>query len=210
MLVYQPTVILDRDGTINVDTGYISDPTTLELIPGAAKSIGDMKRLGLRVVILTNQSGIGRGFFGMQELEKVNDRLEELLMEEDSDATIDEILICPHSPENKCSCRKPQVELLNHLFSELIEASEEDYQVSLNGNCFSASWSELCWVVGDKLSDTGVGEILNLAKDNSFLVLTGNGQSQVKSIESLDRAPRVVDSIADASAAIITAVNQIS
>ncbi len=210
MLNYQPIVILDRDGTINVDTGYVSDPDGLVLIPGAAKAIGDFKRLGLKVIVLSNQSGIGRGYFSLDDLQSVNNKLSELLLLEDSEAVIDEFLICPHSPDDFCGCRKPQVSLLDSLLSRFIRASVEEYKVVLDGKKLSCSWSELCWVVGDKLSDTGVGEALELPHENRFLVLTGNGQSEVKSIESRDLAPLVVDSIVEASASIVVAVNKIS
>ena len=99
-------VFLDRDGTINHDTGYIDRPERLNLIPGAAKAIGRLNRAGVRVIVVSNQSAIGRGRLTREGLEGVHRKLRVLL--EAEGARLDAIYACPHSPDGRaCRCRKP-------------------------------------------------------------------------------------------------------
>ena len=110
-------VILDRDGTLVIDRGYLDDPKGLEFEPGAA---GGLKRLhshGYRLVVITNQSGVGRGFFPMERLEAMNVRLCAMVAE--SGARLAGIYSCPHAPEEACTCRKPEQELMRRAAAEL-------------------------------------------------------------------------------------------
>ena len=104
-------VFLDRDGTLNADPGYISDPDTLVLLPGASAAIARLNAEGVMTIVVSNQSGVGRGFFTEADLACVHDRLRELLREE-SGATLDAIYSCTHRPDDGCPCRKPQPGLL--------------------------------------------------------------------------------------------------
>lgn len=106
-----PAVFLDRDGTVIVDRHYLADPAGVELTPGAAEAIARLNRAGRPVVLVTNQSGIGRGFFGVEEFEAVQRRLVELLAEQG--ARLDAVYHCPHAPDHEpaCDCRKPAVGL---------------------------------------------------------------------------------------------------
>ncbi len=110
-------LLLDRDGTIMVDRGFPKDPAEVELIPGAARAIRRMRGLGLRVAIISNQSGIGRGYMTRDDVDRVNDRLRELLGREG--AALDAIYYCPHAPGDGCSCRKPRRALLDRAAEEL-------------------------------------------------------------------------------------------
>ncbi len=103
-------VFIDRDGTICYDKHYLSDPAGLELIPTVAKGILRLNRAGIPVIVVTNQSGIRRGYFKEEQLEAVHRRLREMLSEKD--ARIDDIFYCPHKPDEGCSCRKPAPGLL--------------------------------------------------------------------------------------------------
>lgn len=94
--------LFDRDGTLIVDTGYISDPDDVVLIPGARRLISCLKERGFAVCIVTNQSGIGRGMFTEADFRKVNRRVEELL-----GISFDAVEMCPHHPDDNCRCRKP-------------------------------------------------------------------------------------------------------
>jgi D,D-heptose 1,7-bisphosphate phosphatase len=96
----RPGVFLDRDGTINEDRGYIGDPSDVVLIDGAAEAIRRLNRLGVPVIVLTNQSGIGRGYYNRTDLVAVNKRLGELL--EEKGAHVDGIYWCPHRPDENC------------------------------------------------------------------------------------------------------------
>ncbi|RME72367.1 MAG: HAD family hydrolase [Planctomycetota bacterium] len=106
--------LLDRDGTINRDTGYVGDPAAVELLPGVARALGALARAGYRLIVVTNQSGIARGLFPPAAVEAVHERIAALLRAEDPDARIDAWLYCPHHPEGRiarwavrCRCRKP-------------------------------------------------------------------------------------------------------
>ncbi len=110
-------VFLDRDDTIIRDTGYLSDPLRIEILPGAVKALQALNEAGIPVIIITNQSGIARGFFDEDTLEAIHLRLTALLSEQE--ARIDAIYYCPHHPEGirkkyrmECTCRKPEPGLL--------------------------------------------------------------------------------------------------
>lgn len=102
-------VLLDRDGTIVVDHGYMSDPAQLEFLPNATEGLALMHRAGHPLVIITNQSGIGRGLFSPAQLAAVNARF--TTMVEDAGARLAGMYFCPHRPEEGCACRKPNTQL---------------------------------------------------------------------------------------------------
>jgi D-glycero-D-manno-heptose 1,7-bisphosphate phosphatase len=101
-------VFLDRDGTVIVDRHYLGDPAGVELLPGAADAISRLNRAGIKVILVTNQSGIGRGYFSESDFRAVQRRLSKLLA--DADAHLDGVYHCPHSPDETpaCECRKPK------------------------------------------------------------------------------------------------------
>lgn len=103
----RPGVFLDRDGTIIVDQDYPGDPGGVVLLPGAAEAIADFNAAGLPVVVITNQSGIGRGYITEADFRAVQARMEELLR--DAGARVDATYHCPHAPTQSppCQCRKP-------------------------------------------------------------------------------------------------------
>jgi D-glycero-D-manno-heptose 1,7-bisphosphate phosphatase len=110
--VQLPTVaFLDRDGTIIVDAEYASRPEEVELLPGAAEAIARLNRAGIPVILVTNQSGIGRGYFTTDDYARVHARLVELLSAHG--ARLDGAYMCPHRPdlEPPCPCRKPRAGL---------------------------------------------------------------------------------------------------
>jgi D-glycero-D-manno-heptose 1,7-bisphosphate phosphatase len=98
-------VLLDRDGTVIVDKHYLSDPDDVELLPGAAEGLARMREAGLGLVLITNQSGVGRGYFDEAAVQRCNERLKWLLATHH--VSIDAIYHCPHAPEESCPCRKP-------------------------------------------------------------------------------------------------------
>ena len=110
-------VFLDRDGTIIVDREYISRPEEVELIEGAAEGIARINSTLVPVVVVTNQSGIGRGYFTEADYTRVKDRVDELLAERG--ARIDATYFCPHRPEEGCLCRKPGRLLFDNAATEL-------------------------------------------------------------------------------------------
>jgi D-glycero-D-manno-heptose 1,7-bisphosphate phosphatase len=98
-------VLLDRDGTVIVRRPYLCDPCEVELLPNAVEGLLRMRQLGLGLVLVTNQSGVGRGLFTIDQMHAVNERLEQLLLEQH--VVLDDIFFCPHRPEDGCACRKP-------------------------------------------------------------------------------------------------------
>jgi D-glycero-D-manno-heptose 1,7-bisphosphate phosphatase len=168
-------VLIDRDGTLNVEKDYLSDPDQLELIPGAAAAIRRLHRLGLGVAVVTNQSGIARGYFDLDRLYQVHARLKQMLAAEG--AEIDGIYLCPHGPDDDCACRKPLPGMIEQA------AAEHGFDP---GKAF---------VVGDKEADIGMGRAVGAV---TFLVRTGYGRKH----EAATRADHVVDDL-PAAAGII-------
>jgi D-glycero-D-manno-heptose 1,7-bisphosphate phosphatase len=131
--VSYPAVFFDRDGVLMYDTGYVSSPERVKLLPNAASVVTRLRDEGFRVVVVTNQSGIGRGFFTQHEAAAVADRLTELLAEQG--ARVDATYLCPHSPDDACECRKPNPGMLHRAAREL------DLDLSRS------------FMIGDRLSD---------------------------------------------------------
>lgn len=111
------TVFLDRDGTLNYDPGYLKVAADLKLLPGVGPALARLKGAGARLVVVTNQSGVGRGILTLKDLEAIHARLEGLLEQED--AVLDAIYFCPHHPDDGCHCRKPEVGMVERAVSEL-------------------------------------------------------------------------------------------
>ena len=110
-------VVLDRDGTIVIDRGYLADPDRLEFMPGAQEALRWMWERGYRLVVITNQSGVGRGLFSVDHVEAVNARLHAMV--EEAGAKLTKIYFCPHAPEANCACRKPNLALMEQAATEL-------------------------------------------------------------------------------------------
>ncbi len=131
-------VILDRDGVINVDLmTYVTSPEEFEAIEGSLEAIGRLTASGYKVAIATNQACIEKEIISEEELKKVHDHMIELLVGVGGE--INYIAFCPHAPESKCKCRKPEVGLLQEI--------EHELNISLKGKYF----------VGDKESDILAG-----------------------------------------------------
>ena len=151
-------VVFDRDGTLIVEKNYLADPDQVELLPGAREAMERVHELGLGAIIVTNQSGIGRGYFDLATAGRVNGRMMTLLGE--SGKAIRGIYLCPHDPAKPCDCRKPKLGLLRQAARELKFKMEE------------------CFVIGDKDADI---ELARNAKAKAILVTTGYGaEAQAK------------------------------
>jgi D-glycero-D-manno-heptose 1,7-bisphosphate phosphatase len=135
MTELRPALFLDRDGTINVDTIHVSRADNVRLIPGAAAAIARVNAAGIPVIVVSNQSGIGRGLFTVAEYEQVRARIDELLAA--AGAQVLTTYYCPHSPEvaPACDCRKPGPGLYRQAAAE-------------HGVDLAKSW-----YVGDRLRD---------------------------------------------------------
>ncbi|WP_447979701.1 lipopolysaccharide heptosyltransferase II [Candidatus Nitrospira bockiana] len=111
------TVFLDRDGTLNRDTGYVKSPDELELLPGVADAIARLNREGARVVVVTNQSAIARGLMSVDTLGRIHETLVTRLAA--AGASLDAVYFCPHHPDEGCGCRKPATGMIDRAVSDL-------------------------------------------------------------------------------------------
>jgi len=155
-------VFLDRDGTIIVEKHYLSDAGQVELLPGVIEGLAAIKEMGFLLAVVTNQSGIARGFFSRKDLLRVNDRIDLLLGAQG--IKIQKYYSCPHHPNDNCACRKPAPGLIR-------QASRE-----LDIDLISS------FMIGDKLCD------LELARNSgvrSILVRTGYGMELENKISSM-------------------------
>ena len=155
-IALRPAIFLDRDGTINQEVNYLDDPGRLELLPGAAETIARWNTEGWAVVLITNQAGIGRGYFTRETVEAIHVRMRTLLAEKG--ARLDAIYVCPHHPDEKCVCRKPQI--------YLFEQAASDLNLDLGRS----------YLIGDKLSDLLPARQLG---SRAILVRTGHGMEHV-------------------------------
>ncbi len=176
-------IFLDRDGTISQEVGYIHDIGHLRLLPNSAKAIRMLNRSGIKVIVVTNQSGVARGYYSEDHVRRVNDRLTALLKAEGVE--LDGIYYCPHHPTEgsgaytqSCHCRKPEPGML-------LQAAS-DQHVDL-GRSF---------VVGDKLTDM---EMAHRVGAKGVLVLTGYGQEEIgKKGETGPEPDRIVSDLEEA------------
>ncbi len=131
-------VFLDRDGTINVDYGYVHELDKLEFVPELMEALKKIQDNGFKLIIVTNQSGIGRGYFSQEEYSRFSEKMLELMKKKG--VIIEQIYTCPHTDEDKCECRKPAL--------GLFEKAIKDYSVDLSNS----------YAVGDRLRDLKVCE----------------------------------------------------
>ena len=147
-------IVLDRDGVINYDSAaYIKSPEEWRPIPGSLNAIAKLNHAGFHVVVATNQSGIGRGFFEMTTLNAIHAKMHQALAQ--AGARVDAIFFCPHAADDHCRCRKPKTGML------------EDIAHRLNTTLAGVP------MVGDSLRDI---EAAAAVRASPVLVLTGNGK----------------------------------
>jgi D-glycero-D-manno-heptose 1,7-bisphosphate phosphatase len=155
--VMNRAVFLDRDGTLIVEREYLSDPSGVELVPGAPRAVQRLRAAGFQVVVVSNQAGVARGMFGVERVHAVHARIQELL--EAHGARVDSFHFCPHHPDHggPCRCRKPEPGML-------LDAAEQ------LGLTLASSW-----MAGDKLLDVEAGV---RAGAGGILVRTGYGADE--------------------------------
>ncbi|MCL7488937.1 MAG: HAD family hydrolase [Desulfobulbaceae bacterium] len=162
----RPAVFLDRDGTVNEQMGYINHISRFHLLPHAAGAIKLLNDNSVPVIVVSNQSGLARGYFPLELLDQVNEKMKSLLAREG--ARIDGLYYCPHHPEAKeeqyrrdCDCRKPKIGMLQQAAKEM--------NIDLARS----------FLVGDRWSDV---KCAHRAGCTSILVLTGYGQGDYRYI----------------------------
>jgi D-glycero-D-manno-heptose 1,7-bisphosphate phosphatase len=152
----RPAVFLDRDGTVSEEVGYLNHLSRFQLLPGAAAAIRRLNDASLPVIVVTNQSGVGRGYFPEQLVRDVHDRMSVELLK--GGARLDGVYYCPHVSSHECECRKPKTGMLEQAAREL--------GLDLNKS----------FVVGDRHSDV---EVAHGAGARSILVRTGFGEGEL-------------------------------
>lgn len=155
-------VFLDRDGTLNEEVNYLHRPEDLVILPGVREGLVKLKEAGYKLIVVTNQAGVARGYYPESEVAVLHRALNEMLGPE---AAVDAFYYCPHHPEHgigpykiRCHCRKPETGLL------------EEAEKNLPGGIDKGE----SWMIGDKLSDTEAGRRFGI---RSILVGTGYGKS---------------------------------
>lgn len=145
------TVILDRDGVVNYDSdAFIKSPSEWQPIPGSLEAIARLKHAGLRVVVASNQSGIGRNLFDYADLFAIHDKMRRQLSE--LGANLDGIFFCPHTAAADCYCRKPRPGLLNDILRR--------WNLKTND----------CVMIGDSATDIEAARAINMS---AFGIRTG-------------------------------------
>lgn len=138
----EKAIFLDRDGTINVDVDYLHETDKLVFIDGTVEALALLKRQGYKLIVISNQSGIGRGYFGAQDVERLHAYMNHILQEHN--AAIDAFYYCPHVEQDRCTCRKPQTGLIDRAVAEwgidltrsyMVGDKEADVMTAVNAGC---------------------------------------------------------------------------
>lgn len=157
-------IFLDRDGVINKEVGYLSNPDDFELIDGTIEALKLLRKKGYLLIVITNQAGIARGYYTEDTLKRIHNKMNVILKEKD--VFLDDIYFCPHHPDftGLCNCRKPQ--------PGMIIKAQNKHNLDLSNS----------FMVGDTLNDVKTGLS---AKCKTVLVLTGYGSEEHKKIYSI-------------------------
>ena len=153
------TVFLDRDGTINQDCGYLASPEEFQFFPDVLENLARLNHLGARVIVVTNQSGLARGFLSESDLVGIHRKLENSLR--DHGGWLDGVFYCPHHPDEGCRCRKPN--------PGLIEQAQRSLNIDISKS----------YLVGDKQSDM---ELALTVGSVGVLVMTGPMSGKVREL----------------------------
>jgi len=152
-----PAVFLDRDGTLLNERGYLSDPNKMKIYPFVTKALRPLQKKGFRLVLITNQSGIGRRYFKRSDVDKVHQQLKKRLWVHK--IRLAGIYLCPHHPSKGCLCRKP--------LPGLPKKAARDLNLNLKES----------YVIGDQVRDMKMAQNIGA---RAILVLTGAGKQSRK------------------------------
>lgn len=148
-------IILDRDGVINEDSDkFVKNVDEFVLIPGSVDAIANLSQAGFKVVVCTNQSGLGRGLFTMEELNEIHEKLHQSV--EQAGGSVDAIIFCPHTADEKCDCRKPKPGMI-------LDICERFHVEDISS----------VMMIGDSIRDL---QAITAAGGSAILVKTGNGK----------------------------------
>lgn len=189
-LTQVPVIFLDRDGTINNEQEYLYKPEDLVLLPTVAAALKLFREQGYKIVVITNQAGVARGYFTEADVERLHQHLNKVLAKEQTH--IDGFYYCPHHPEHgmgdykvNCDCRKPG--------TGMFEMAAKDFKIDKNRS----------WMIGDKLLDVQAGKAFGL---KTVLVATGYGNEEKNLMEARNEEvpyDLFAETLMDAAGAII-------
>jgi len=166
-------VFFDRDGTINIDPGYIGNPDSVQLYNGVTEGIFNLKKVGFKIIVVSNQSGIARGLLTKEDVEAVNKKINELLSK--ASTRIDAFYYCPYHPdfntEEECKCRKPSPKMI-------FEAAEE-WNINLAES----------YLVGDSSSDIECGTNAGI---KTVLIKTNLSDEEISHLNNQGKIPTFV------------------
>ena len=166
----EKVVFLDRDGVINIEKNYLYKIEEFEFIDGVFESLKYLQNLDYKLIIITNQSGIGRKYYSMEDYNLLTDWMKNKFKE--NGINISGVFCCPHSPQDNCQCRKPKI--------GMIKESEKLFKIDYSNS----------WLIGDKTSDIETANNINIS--NTIQVCSGH-----KFDKSTSKAKYIIDSIKD-------------
>ena len=170
-----PAVFLDRDGVINVDKRFLNDPEQFELLPNVIEGLKAFQNMGYKLIIVTNQGGIGMGYYTEQDFFRVNSKMLQIFSE--NDILIDKIYYCPHSQAEQCNCRKPNAGMLVRGRNEL--------NVNMDKSV----------MIGDKASDFLAGKKVGLRT----IFIDNNGEGLERAIAMRGRPNLITSDLVSAA-----------
>ena len=143
-------IILDRDDTVNVDPGYLSDINQVELLPRVAEAVALFSQSGISVFIASNQSGVARGLITNEQLKQINEKIVQLIALQGGQ--IEKVYVCPHKDEDECECRKPKSGLIEQIIRENNLSPEKIYLIGDRGRDLSCGvrWNMKGILVGNR------------------------------------------------------------
>jgi D-glycero-D-manno-heptose 1,7-bisphosphate phosphatase len=172
-------IFVDRDGTLVEEVDFLSKPEDLRIFPFTGEAIRLLKDAGYLVIVVSNQSGVGRRFFEDSAVYEIHEDMQSRL-----DGQLDGLYFCPHLPDAGCECRKPEI--------GMIKAAVEDFEIELTGS----------WIVGDKEIDMETGFRAGLF---TAMVRTGYGEDHSVSIKK--KPILIADNFLDAARQIVSMTN---
>ncbi|KAF0132875.1 MAG: D-glycero-D-manno-heptose 1 7-bisphosphate phosphatase [Candidatus Saganbacteria bacterium] len=168
-------VFLDKDGTINDSLGYLGHYKELNLLPHSAEAIKLLNEAGYKTIVISNQSGIARGYFSEDMVQAIDKTLQKYLLNQG--AFIDAFYYCPHHPEKNCDCRKPNIELINKAVKR--------FDIDIKSSFF----------IGDNTTDMMAGKKAGL---KTIFVLTGHGKKKLDEVKASHNPDYIADHLLEA------------
>ena len=173
--IKQKAAFIDRDGTLIEEVNFLSRVEDLQIFPYTAEALKILKDAGFLIIVVTNQSGIGRGIYDEAAMHGIHQAMRSRL-----GGLIDGFYFCPHLPCDGCRCRKPGL--------GMIESASADFPIELSGS----------WIIGDKKIDVETGHKAGIS---SAMVMTGYGRSHLKTLD--DQPEIIAETILEAARAIV-------